>query len=89
MIRQLPDLRHPDAHHILGRESAALRHDDALVGKLRQHPHGAERRQHAHFPTLAEAHGHIKGAEGTIAAIAKALEKAGRKSIAENGGGAT
>jgi transcriptional regulator with XRE-family HTH domain len=42
------------------------------------------------IPTLkrAEAGGPIKVAEDTIAAIAKALEKAGVEFIAENGGGA-
>jgi hypothetical protein len=42
------------------------------------------------FPTLkrAEADGPIKVADETIAAIAKALEKAGVEFIAENGGGA-
>ena len=41
-------------------------------------------------PTLkrAEAGGPIKVADDTIAAIAKALEKAGVEFIAENGGGA-
>ena len=42
------------------------------------------------IPTLkrAEAGGPIKVAEETIAAIAKALERAGVEFIAENGGGA-
>jgi hypothetical protein len=42
------------------------------------------------IPTLkrAEAGGPIKVADDTIAAIAKALEKAGVEFIAENGGGA-
>jgi transcriptional regulator with XRE-family HTH domain len=42
------------------------------------------------IPTLkrAEAGGPIKVAEDTIAAIAKALERAGVEFIAENGGGA-
>ena len=42
------------------------------------------------IPTLkrAESGGPIKVAEDTIAAIAKALEKAGVEFIAENGGGA-
>jgi transcriptional regulator with XRE-family HTH domain len=42
------------------------------------------------IPTLkrAEAGGSIKVAEDTIAAIAKALERAGVEFIAENGGGA-
>jgi transcriptional regulator with XRE-family HTH domain len=42
------------------------------------------------IPTLkrAEAGGSIKVADDTIAAIAKALEKAGVEFIAENGGGA-
>ena len=42
------------------------------------------------IPTLkrAEAGGAIKVADDTIAAIAKALEKAGVEFIAENGGGA-
>jgi transcriptional regulator with XRE-family HTH domain len=42
------------------------------------------------IPTLkrAEADGPIKVADETIAAIAKALERAGVEFIAENGGGA-
>jgi transcriptional regulator with XRE-family HTH domain len=42
------------------------------------------------IPTLkrAEAGGPIRVADDTIAAIAKALEKAGVEFIAENGGGA-
>jgi transcriptional regulator with XRE-family HTH domain len=45
---------------------------------------------HVSVPTLkrAEAGGPIKVAEDTIAAIAKALERAGVEFIAENGGGA-
>jgi hypothetical protein len=41
------------------------------------------------IPTLkrAEAGGSVKVAEDTMAAIAKALEKAGVEFIAENGGG--